>query len=862
MKKKITTKLTHHEKTEQELKEVNRALRMITLCNQCIVSAHSEQNLLNDICKIIVKHGSYRMAWIGYAENDEKKTVRPIAHAGFEDGYLKKIHISWGNNEFGRGPTGRAVRTEKTHFVPDVRKNASFKRWLKETSRRGYASSISLPIKDNTQSEVYGALNIYSEKINAFNKTEISLLEELAGDLALGITVLRLRAHKEQSLKAALQERNKLKESEEKFRALFKNSPDGIILADIESKKFYDANPAICRMLGYNLDELQNLGVADIHPAKDLPYVMDIFKKQARKEIILGENMPVKRKDGSVFYAEIYTLLIRFMRKTYMAGIFRDITERKIAEQRLLDLTDFNSKIIENSTTGVLVYNSDWQCVIANQAAADIIGGTKKILLQLNFRKIKSWEGSGLLAAAEKALKEDIPVKHETNVTTTFGKEVYLVCQFNSFTSGGQKHLLLTLNDILYLKKNEQKLQRQKDLLSGIHEIFKEVLRDENEEALAKRCLDVAQKLTESKFGIIEEINEKNLLNALAVSNPGWKACDIPREKAKKLLSDLEIHGMRGKIVTEGEPIVTDNFASHPSYIGIPTGHPRIITFMGVPLKHEDKIIGEMSVANKEGGYDEDNLINITTLASVFVEALMRKRAEENLKRLTIDVMQSNQDLERFAIVISHDLQEPLISASNFIQLLSKRYGDKLDKDAEDFIGYAINGMKWMQKLINDLLEYSRLSAKGKVFEKINTDSLLKDALKNLDAIINKTSAVITYDELPVITGDPVQITQLFQNLISNSLKFGGAETPKIHISAEKKENNWVFHFKDNGIGFEPEHADRIFGVFTRLHKKGDYPGTGIGLAICKKIVERHKGKIWAEGALGEGANFYFTIPE
>lgn len=540
--------------------------------------------------------------------------------------------------------------------------------------------------------------------------------------------------------RALKQKHVKLKESEEKFRVIFENSPDGIILADIKNRTFCTGNPAICRMLGYNLDELLNLEVTDLHPKKDLPYVMDIFKKQARQELIIGESLPVKRKDGTVFYANISGIPVTFGGKTYMVGIFRDITERVEAEQKLL---------------------------------------------------------------------------------------------------------------------------RQKDLLDGINEIFKEVLRDKTEEDLAKRCLDVAQKLTKSKFGIIEEINDKNLFDVLAVSNPGWDACDIPIEKAKKLLSNLEIHGIRGKIVTDGKTIIADHLPSHPSSIGIPVGHPSITTFMGVPLKYEDKIIGEISVANKRSGYDKDDLKDIEALGVVFVEVLMRKRAEENLKQLSLDVMQSNQDLERFATVISHDLQEPLVSASNFIQLFSKRYGEKLDKDAGEFIEYAISGMKWMNKLINDLLEYSRLSARGKAFERVNTENSLKDALKNLDSFINKSSAVITYDKLPIITGDPVQITQLFQNLISNSLKFAGMETPKIHISVGAKTTDgfWQFCFKDNGIGFEPEHGERIFGVFTRLHTRGEYSGTGIGLAICKKIIERHRGKIWADSKPGKGASFYFTLP-
>jgi len=198
---------------------------------------------------------------------------------------------------------------------------------------------------------------------------------------------------------------------------------------------------------------------------------------------------------------------------------------------------------------------------------------------------------------------------------------------------------------------------------------------------------------------------------------------------------------------------------------------------------------------------------------------------------------------------------------ASFVQLLARRYKDKLDADAADFINYAVDGTKRMQSLINDLLAYSRLGTQGKDFEPIDCTAVLNQAMANLQAMIKETKAVISHNSLPTIKADNSQLVQLFQNLISNAVKFHGQEPPRIHVSAEQKEAGCVFSVGDNGIGIAPEYVNRIFVIFQRLHGQAEYSGTGIGLAICKKIVEGHCGRIWVESESGKGATFYFTIP-
>ncbi len=309
------------------------------------------------------------------------------------------------------------------------------------------------------------------------------------------------------------------------------------------------------------------------------------------------------------------------------------------------------------------------------------------------------------------------------------------------------------------------------------------------------------------------------------------------------------------RITFEGRQYITENFnetewkqSAEIKVSGKVTGSLEVYYLQEKPAIHEGPFLKE-----------ERDLID--ALAREIGKFLERKKAEEKLNEIMKELERSNSDLQQFAYVASHDLQEPLRMVSSYMQLLERRYKDKLDADADEFIGYAVEGANRMQRLINGLLAYSRVGTRGKPFTLIDCTKVLEDVVGNLQASIEESGAVITHDPLPSIMADDLQFAQLSQNLIGNAIKFHGEEPPRVHVSAEQNGNEWVFSVRDNGIGIEPEHADRIFTIFQRLHGRSVYPGTGIGLAICKKIVERHGGRIWVESEPGKGSTFYFTIP-
>lgn len=256
----------------------------------------------------------------------------------------------------------------------------------------------------------------------------------------------------------------------------------------------------------------------------------------------------------------------------------------------------------------------------------------------------------------------------------------------------------------------------------------------------------------------------------------------------------------------------------------------------------------------------------LTILISPFLYFLIRRemkerrRTEEAMEERSRELARSNAELEQFAYAVSHDLREPLRMVHVYLQLLGKRYQGKLDKDADEFIGFAVDGATRMQRLINDLLLYSRVGSKGKEPQPIDSHAGLRHALDNLQETIQESGAVIDAAPLPMVMGDEGQLIQLFQNLIANAIKFRGDAPPRVAVMAEPHGGEWLFSVRDNGIGIEEKNFARIFQIFQRLHDRDSYPGTGIGLAVCKKIVERLGGRIWLKSELNQGTTFYFTL--
>jgi len=324
----------------------------------------------------------------------------------------------------------------------------------------------------------------------------------------------------------------------------------------------------------------------------------------------------------------------------------------------------------------------------------------------------------------------------------------------------------------------------------------------------------------------------------------------------------LESGSADERVFTSGEPIVVENIA-----VDARIKRKRQIQYgfnscALLPLAVRNEVRGIIHLASRQTGYftedKEEYLMAIARLAGIVIE---NNELLQSSMRAAEELRQSNQELEQFAYVASHDLQEPLRMITGFTQLLAKQYGDRLDQKAKEYIGFAVDGAKRMQGLIEDLLTYSRVGSKGKAFVSTDCEAVLAKTLAGLHVGIQECDATVTHDPLPTVMGDELQLGQLFQNLLGNAIKYRNSEAPHVHVSCKQETEQWTFAVQDNGIGIEPQYRERIFQIFQRLHTREEYEGLGIGMAICKKIVERHGGQIWVESELGKGATFYFTMP-
>jgi two-component system, sensor histidine kinase and response regulator len=284
---------------------------------------------------------------------------------------------------------------------------------------------------------------------------------------------------------------------------------------------------------------------------------------------------------------------------------------------------------------------------------------------------------------------------------------------------------------------------------------------------------------------------------------------------------------------------------------------------LDVPVIVVSGSLGELTAVEciKQGAADYVLKDHLARLPESVRQAIREKRLREEHKQAQEELARSNQDLEQFAYVASHDLQEPLRMVATYTQLLAERYRGRLDDNADKYIHYAVDGALRMQALVQDLLTFSRIGRQGTDLQSTDCNVVVETAVKNLRTVVDESKARVTHDSLPTVIADGSQLLQVFQNLIGNALKFRGPDPPAIHVGASKKGREWVFSVADNGIGIAPEFAEQIFVIFKRLHTRAEYPGSGIGLSICKKIIERQGGRIWVESRAGQGSTFKFTLP-
>jgi signal transduction histidine kinase len=400
--------------------------------------------------------------------------------------------------------------------------------------------------------------------------------------------------------------------------------------------------------------------------------------------------------------------------------------------------------------------------------------------------------------------------------------------------------------------------------LAALIEVGQKLASVHDEDRLLQSVCDAAREIVGAKYAAVG-ISPDDVSIACR-----YFASGLGNEEARLLSSSPGVQALLGEVLSERRAVRSHSVECDLESSGLPP----LGSFLGAPIVTQSHLYGWLCVAGKTSAdefsaEDERLAMTLAAQAAVAYENALRYSAiqqhnaelEQRVQERTLELKRSNAELEQFAYVASHDLQEPLRMVSSYCQLLEQRYKGQLDDRADKYILYAVDGALRMRNLINDLLEYSRVGTRAREFQPMDSQRAFAQAFANLHKLIQETNAVVMCDSLPIVSGDDVQLVSLFQNLIGNAVKFHGEEPPRVFVTAKQSENCYVFSVRDNGVGIDPQFFDRIFVIFQRLQTKTKYPSTGIGLAICKKIVERHGGRIWIESELGKGSVFYFTIP-
>jgi len=504
-----------------------------------------------------------------------------------------------------------------------------------------------------------------------------------------------------------------------------------------------------------------------------------------------------------------------------LMGAIIDITGRKQAEAALRESEERFRRTFELAGSGVAHIGMDRRFIRVNRRLCEILGYAEDELLRLTGRQISHPEDLDVINAQRPRLYagEIDSVRVEKRYVRKDGSIVWV-----SFTmvverdaAGEPQYEIAFFDDITARKQAEAALSASEALYRQTFELATAGIAHVD---LTGRLMKVNRSLCE-----ILGYSEKELIgrSVKEVSHPEDRDL-TDAQRARLHEGGLDSVRFEKRYLKNGGSIVWVDLA--------------------------------VAVARDAHGHPQYEV-------ALFDDITARKAAEAALRGAHEELKRSNAELEQFAYVASHDLQEPLRMVSSYTQLLMRRYGDKLDGDAKEFTAFIVDGATRMKQLIEDLLAYSRVGTRDKNFKPVGAESPLERALANLRAAIQDSGATVTRDKLPTVHCDEVQLAQLFQNLIGNALKFRKPDAaPAVHVGAADHGEEWEFTVRDNGIGIEPQYFERIFLVFQRLHNKGEYPGTGIGLAIVKKVVERHGGRIWVQSQLGAGTTFHFTMPK
>ncbi|WP_436346950.1 PAS domain-containing sensor histidine kinase [Natronorubrum sp. FCH18a] len=638
--------------------------------------------------------------------------------------------------------------------------------------------------------------------------------------------------------------------------ASFRIRPDGTIT---------DVNDAFASLTGYDRSELLETSFSRISGA-DAPSLESIVAEESNGRPV-STTLPIRTNAETVRSEDVHLELLESDGdEPRIAGVInrRPVPPESESDGGLTYGRTFQA-LADALPDGIIVLDTDSEIQYANPAVERILGysadelrGSSKVnIIPPRLRQTHLDALQRYLETGERNLNwtyVELPGQHEA------GHEVPLGVSLNDFAYEGDRYFVGLFRDISPRKEAERTLTAKVAQLESVAYLGRHALESTDTDDLPEKAAELVTTaldveccaLLESTPGCPDDLFQVR-------SQVGCADALIENETRR---SD-ERSSLAGATLDASEPVVVEDFEADARVVDtVGGGDTGVRSGIGVTVGPLTDPWGVLTVYDVElqefADHDVDFLESVATIIST---ALERQSYERRLSDTVAELEESNERLEQFAYAASHDLQEPLRMVSSYLQLLESRYADNLDSDAEEFIAYAVDGAERMRDMIEGLLEYSRVDSQGKPFEPVDLDALLEDVLTDLQVMIDRHDAEITAESLPEVPGDASQFRQLFQNLLSNAIEYSGDEPPRIHVETERTGRNWTISVRDEGIGIDPTDSERVFQVFQRLHSRDEYDGTGIGLALCRRIVERHGGEIWVESEPGEGSTFSFTLP-
>lgn len=901
-------------RAQTQVARLNRLYSTLSHINQSIVHVTTPAALYATICEVVIEYGEFRFAWIGLLD-DHTGDVRPVAQKGIGSEWLQTQEINIRKAPFDQGLVGRAFHSRQISTSEDIQNDAGMTTALKEYNQQfGFRAAAVIPFR--LAGTTIGVLGLFASDLGFFElDQERQLLREIGNDISfaldsmvaeqarthlaavvessidaiitkdlngtitswnrgaelifgysaaeiIGQPILRIippdrQAEEQHILDQIKQDRRvqhfdtvrrskdgrdidvslsvsplrdannrvigaskiarditlhkrmeaDLRTANERFEKAFRASPQALVISRASNGEIFEVNESFIDLLGYTPEEttgITSLALGMYANPEDRQRILEILQAEGS---VRNLELQVLRKSGEQRTVELSTEAIQIADEACLLTILKDITERKQAEAQI----NLQTQLLAQARDAIIAADENYQIIFWNPAAEALYG----------------WRAEEIVGrVGTELLQTEFPEASAAHMRQTIRETGFWIGEVTQGRKDGTRFTCEISSTVLHDEDGQ---------IMG----YISVNRDITEQKQIEERFRLAIESAPNAIIMVDQNEEIVLVNSRTELDFGYTRAELIGETMGMLMP---------------ERFRADHIQHFRKYFTRPSARPIINMqhdFYGLRSDHTEfpLEIGLTPIEMPRGTLVMATIVNIT----------QRKQAEAQLNATLEELKRSNADLEQFAYAASHDLQEPLRTITGMVQLLQRKYEGSLDERGEQYIEFTVEAAGRMQTLIKDLLEYSRLN-RNLPEAGVDLNDIVEQVLNDLAGLIENSQAVIKYEALPTLTAERLQMIRLFQNIIGNAIKFRSQRVPEIHIAAREVDDMWEISIRDNGIGIEPRYFERIFTIFQRLHTRTEYPGTGIGLSICRKIVERHGGRIWVESAPGQGSIFYFTL--